>query len=229
MQAESASASSPRPPRKPTARQLMNRGRGVSPGGDVVLCDDGKYRWVYELNLLTNPTVFLLVWKILFFIFLGIFAVVLASDAIRYGAAKLAENLRFLLYFFLGMTAVTALGYLLYAAVMGGKYCVMFEMDEKGVNHRQMPHQVKKAQALADLTALAGLAAGRPGVAGAGLNASRTEMYTAFADVRRIKAYPARRLIKLNERLSHNQVYAGQEDFDFVLDYITARCHNLKN
>ena len=29
----------------------------------VQLCSDGKYRWVYEMNLLTNPTVFLTAFK----------------------------------------------------------------------------------------------------------------------------------------------------------------------
>ena len=43
--------------------------------------DDGVYRWRYDLHLLKNPTIFILVWKILFFIILGIAAVSMTVDA----------------------------------------------------------------------------------------------------------------------------------------------------
>ena len=39
---------------------------------------------------------------------------------------------------------------------------------------------------------------------------------------------PKQRLIRLNEKLSRNQVYAENEDFVFVADYIKARCRNAK-
>ena len=53
-------------------------------------------------------------------------------------------------------------------------------------------------------------------------------MYTDFSSVRKVKAYPRRGLIKVNQLLSHNQVYAEREDFDFVLDYIRSRCPDPK-
>ena len=34
-------------------------------GKEVRLCSDGKYRWVYEMNLLKNPTIFLTVLKVM--------------------------------------------------------------------------------------------------------------------------------------------------------------------
>ena len=37
-------------------------------GSEVRLCNDGKYRWVYEMNMITNPTIFLTVYKIFFYI-----------------------------------------------------------------------------------------------------------------------------------------------------------------
>lgn len=212
--------------RNPASRQLM--ARGVRAGGSIVYCSDGTYRWVYELNLLKNPTIFVLVWKIFFFIFLGIFALILIPDAIHGRTGQLLDNLKFLAYFLIGMTAVVGLGYLVYAAIMGWKYCVMFEMDERGVNHRQMPHQAEKAKLLSELTVLAGLASGRLSVAGAGLNAARTEMYTEFQRVRKVRAYPRRNLIKVSTHLEHNQVYAEDADFEFVKSYILAHCNHLK-
>ena len=215
----------PRQTQKPAPKQFTAPGRSVSE--NIVLCPDGKYRWVYELNLFTNPTVFVLVWKIFFFIILGIFAFMALLDLIDGDIGRMAENLPFLLYFLLGMTALVALGYLIYAAVMGGKYCVLFEMDGDGINHKQMPRQAEKAALIADLAVLAGLAAGRITTVGVGLNAQRTEMYSDFAAVRTVKPFPRRNLIKVNERLGHNQVYAAREDFAFVLDYILSHCPNL--
>ena len=194
----------------------------------ITLGQDGKYRWVYEYHLLKNPGIFLLVWKILFFISLAICAVSSLSDGLQWGWDHALEALRFWGWFLLGMSAVTALGYLVYAAAMGWRYAVAFELDEQGVLHRQVPAQARKARRLGELTAAAGLAAGRLSTVAAGRSAQRTEMYTRFDQVRRVKACPRQHTIKLSGLLEHNQVYAAKEDFDFVLHFILARCPRLK-
>ena len=63
---------------------------------------------------------------------------------------------------------------------------------------------------------------------GVGMNAQRSEMYTAFARVRNVKLYPRRGLIKLNGILQHNQVYVTKGDYEFVRDYILTRCVNVR-
>ncbi|MBQ6018713.1 MAG: zinc ribbon domain-containing protein [Clostridia bacterium] len=197
-------------------------------GKNIVLCPDGKYRWVYELNLFQNPTIFLLLWKIFFFIFLGLFLIIIISDFIQWGGwDNVLTNLKIFGYFMIGMTAVVGLSYCIYAAIMGGKYCVIFEMDEQGVNHKQMPKQAKKAELISAITMFGGLASGSLTAVGIGMNV-RTEMYSAFEKTRKVKAYPRRGLIKVNGLLNHNQVYAGKEDFEFVKDFILSHCVNLK-
>ncbi|MBQ6431991.1 MAG: hypothetical protein IJJ99_08985 [Oscillospiraceae bacterium] len=197
---------------------------------NVYLCGDGKYRWVYEMPILKNPTIFLLVWKIFFFIILGIFVVSSVFDAVEWSneiGERLLSNLKIFGYFILGMTVIVVISMLVYAAIMGGKYVVVFEMDENGVNHKQLPKQAKKAQAIGAITALVGLASGNFSTAGAGmLSAARTEMYSEFARVRKVKACPRRHLIKVNQRLYKNQVYADPADFDFVLNFIRAHVPN---
>ena len=228
--AQSAAAAPPapqalaaQPQRAPATGELTPR------GGSIVLCADGKYRWVYAMDLLKNPTVFLLVWKILFCILAAIFAVTALIDLIQWGGAALLNTLKFFSWFTLGMTVLVALSCYVYAMMMGGQYTVMFEMDAEGVNHVQLPQQAQRARELSDLTVLAGLASGRAAVVGAGLNAARSEMYSAFSSVRAVKACPRRGLIKVNGRLRRNQVYAAPEDFAFVLDYIRSHCENLKS
>ena len=198
---------------------------------DIQLGEDGVYRWRYDLNLFRNPSIFFLIWKIFFFIIIGIFAVALIYDAINFDnfyPDRLMYNLRFFGYFLIGMTVVSALGYLVYAIIMGGKYCVIFEMDDKGINHRQIPAQAKKAKKIAGATMLAGAASGRLSTIGVGMNAARTEMYSDFSKVKKVKANLSKSTIKVNEKFGHNQVYAKKEDFDFVKDFIISHCENLK-
>lgn len=186
---------------------------------------DGFYRWAYELNLYKNPTIIFLIWKIFGFILLGLwlFMVLLEFIDDSLSLETLLDISEVMLLFGLGFGVLCLVGYLVYALMMGGKYCVLFEMDERGVNHIQMAPQVKKVEAISILTMLVGAMAGRPGVVGTGiLAAARTSMYTAFADVRSVEPIPGRDLIKVNELLNKNQVYAEKEDYDFVLNFILA-------
>ena len=196
----------------------------------VQLCQDGKYRWIYELNMYKNPSIIFVVFKIFGYIFLIAWAIMIIADLFRgEGWDMFWDNTKMMLIFCAVFSVLTILAYLLVAASYGGKYIVLFEMDEKGVLHRQIKSQVKKAQVLGWLTALAGLKAGNLTSVGIGLNsATKTSSYSSFGHVRSVKAYPKRNLIKVNELLEKNQVYATDEDFDFVHDYIRSHCPNVK-
>ena len=210
-------------------RQLMARGEKISE--NIVFCADGKYRWTYAMSLYKDPSIFLLGWKICFFVSMGIFACMIISNLIDWGwkIEHIVGTLKFFLYFVIGMTVLVGLGYLLYALIMGGKYQALFEMDEHGINHAQLPEQAKKARTISWLTVLAGLLSRRMTTVGVGLNSARTEMYSDFSRVRKVKAFPSAHLIKVNGLLSHNRVYAAAEDFDFVLNYIMSHCPDKKD
>ena len=60
------------------------------------------------------------------------------------------------------------------------------------------------------------------------LAAARTSMYTRFDSVKELEILPKQRLICLNGTLARNQVYAEEEDFAFVADFIRSRCRNAK-
>ena len=121
----------------------------------------------------------------------------------------------------LGFEAFVALGYFIYAAIMGFSYYVIFEMDEKGVTHTQMPKQFKKAQAISLIESFMGLLANNPSIVGGGLlAATKQSMYSQWDKVKSIEVFVKRGVIKVNSTLNYNQVYAEDEDFDFVKDYI---------
>ena len=197
-------------------------------GKDVLLCNDGKYRWVYEMNMLTNPTIFLTVFKIFFWIILigwlvfGLFLYLIHGDVAGFLAMGKA------LLVALGVMAVlTALGVLGVAALYGGKYVVLFEMDETEVKHIQMPRQVRKAEVVGLITAMVGLAAKRLTTVGAGLlSTGKSSTTSVFEHVRRVVPRRALHLIKVNQLLNKNQIYVPDEDFDFVYEFIKSRCKN---
>ena len=197
----------------------------------VRLCDDGKYRWIYEMNMLTNPTVFLTVFKIFLYIILAgwlIFGILLYL--IHGDFEGFLDFSKGALIAIAGMAGLTFLGVLLLSAMYGGKYVVLFEMDEQEIKHIQLPKQVKKAEALGMLTALVGVLANKPAAAGAGLLASgKTTSTSEYKKVRRVVARRTLHLIKVNQLLEKNQIYVPDEDFDFVYEYIKSRCPMRRN
>ena len=189
----------------------------------VRLCEDGKYRWTYEFAMLRNPILFLTVLKVFFWVLVGMtvfFVLIGIGDAESFSAllSGVGEEVLILGAILLGLSI---LGYFILALLYGFHYQVLFEMDEEGVRHVQMPKQFKKAEAIGWLTSFAGLAANNPGTVGTGLLAmSKSESYSAFSKVRRIRPLPAFHTIKLSEPMNYNQVYADPGDYAFVLSYI---------
>lgn len=197
----------------------------------VKLYEDGKYHWMYELQLLKNPSVLFDVYKALG-VTLGIvgcffFLVQACSDGFRMDGFVIVLKIMGAM---VGIMAVLGIfGYLLYAAIMGWKYTVLFTMDEKGLVHEQTTHAKKKVERIGTLTILSGAASGNPGTVGTGmLAANRTTMTSDFSSVKKVKAIRWMNTINVNELFGKNRVYVSDEDFDFVYNYISSHCPNAK-
>ena len=189
--------------------------------GAVQLCQDGMYRWVYEVKMLKTPAMLVTLYKIFGIIIAAVWLLI----AITSGFDNFLELCKWFLIILAGLAVLILLGYLIVAAVYGGKYCVLFEMNETGLRHIQVPRQYKKAQVLSFIAILAGAIAGNPTVAGAGiLSASRNSLASEFRKVRSIKPIPAQHLIKVNSTFSKNQVFVDEEGYDFVLNFIRSHC-----
>ena len=106
---------------------------------------------------------------------------------------------------------------------------MIFEMDDKSVKHIQMQKQFQKSQVLSMVVVLAGVMTGNFQAAAAGMLAgSKQSSISSFEKVKSITVNEKRHVIYVNEKLSHNQVYAVPEDFIFVRDYIINRCSQAK-
>ena len=146
----------------------------------MTLYPDGKYRWVYEVPMLKNPSILFDVYWVLGISFglVWLFNVLLIGCE---GDLSLESLWDFSSVFLILMLVFAVIGYVAYVIVAwtyGWKYVVLFTLDGKGVKHEQMPRQVKKAQVL---------------------GASRSSSTSTLANVARL--IPCRRmnLIKVNQ------------------------------
>ncbi len=189
---------------------------------------NGKYRWTYDVHLLKDWSILILVYKVMFlscFITYFIVACIGVCEDGLDGLTMIAPSPMGLVYVIGGVLVLGLMGYLLYAAVMGWKYSVEFTMDEKELIHKQVASQAKRAKKLSFATMLAGLLARRPGVVGTGMMSSaHTQTVSTFTSVKRIKAVRRCNMIKVNERFTKNRIWASDADYDFVLDFIISHC-----
>jgi len=193
----------------------------------VTLYPDGKYRWVYEVPMLKNPSILFDVYKVLGIGFGVVWLLVLLLICVEDGFTfKNIWNITSgFLILYLVFLIIGYIAHVIVAWSYGWKYVVLFTLDEKLVVHQQMPRQINKARVLGALIALVGAATGKPGVVGSGvLAASRSTLTSELANVERL--IPCRRLhlIKVNQLLNKNRVFVPDEDFDFVYDFLCQHC-----
>lgn len=192
---------------------------------EIKLCEDGKYRWVYEFSMLKNPIILLTILKIFALVLIGMwlfFGLLSIKDEGLVGAY--VYEAKALMLPAIILFALSIVAYLILAGIYGWKYIVLFEMNEEGIRHIHMAKQFKKAEAVGWLTALAGAVAQNPGASGTGLlAATKQETVSEFSKVKKMKILRGFHTVKLDALLSHNQIYAYDEDYDFVVEYIKTR------
>ena len=186
----------------------------------------GKYRWIYEVPMLKSFFLLMEVWKVLGISAFLVFIIMSLIDLISgQGFAGILFSLEMCLLL-LGIFLVLSLpAYYIVTKANNGKYTVLFEMDDSGIDHTQI--KTDKARALEMLTAYVGSAVkNRTTTAAAVLSAAGTSLYSRYDKVRSIKALPEKNTILLNGRFIRNQIYAEDRYFDAVYDYIRRHCPN---
>ena len=184
---------------------------------------DGKavYRWRYSVNLYKNPGLLWLIYKVFGGIFAGclLFGLFLADFKVSLAGVKWSS------IGFAVMIAIVTLSYYIYALIQGGRYTWDFEMDEKGVNAVQAPNEAKRNRVLGLLVTVMGIVTGNATQTGVGATvAARNGMYSEFASVGTVKVDRRHNTVHIRNGLFHNQIFAGNEDFDFVVDFIVRHC-----
>ena len=191
-----------------------------------------SFSWKYDVNLFKDPTILVLIYKVLFLsciiCFFLVSCIAMCDDGID-GLSDIIPDAKTLLIITLIVIGVGFVGYFLYAIIMGGKYSIMFTMDKKHIVHEQIPKQAKKSKKISFLLVLAGLLAKRPTSVGTGMiTAEHTKTISNFEDVILVKAVRRFNMIKVNEKFTKNRVYVNSDDYDFVLDFIIKHCPNAQ-
>ncbi len=196
--------------------------------GHIFEDDNHKLTWVYELPMMKTFLLLFEVWKVigiaggivaLFMMIVGLFQGN-GLDAILFPIEMIALVLGILL-------VLSIPAYYIVTKANNGKYTVLFEMDEEGVDHTQI--KTDMAKALDILTIGVGLMGGNRSAVSAGtLSATGGSLHSKFSKVRKIKVNRKEHLIRLNGRVVSNMVYADDAHFDFIYNYIVKHCPNAK-
>ena len=190
----------------------------------VKLCEDGKYRWTYEVNLYRNPTILIDLLKIVVgcvaLPYLLIDGVIIIKDFDLDNEWFVKGQLNTLIGFggiILFMVVLSVICYYWWAASLKGRYIASFVMDETGIEH----HLQKRS----NLVMAAALGSNNPSTIAA---ASVMSWKSEFRTVRRVIPVSRCDLIMVNELLSKNRIYVLPQDYEFILNYITQHCPRLK-
>ena len=190
---------------------------------NIVKGNDGVYRWMYEIPILKNPTMLITLIKftvgicVFLFIFLAIFSkdIVYVLKLVGIGFAC--------------VMVLIVIGYLIYVAIMGGKYIACFQMDEDGITHTHMPKQANRIKAIANVAMIVGFLDDDMTLMNSGYMAdAKSETTSKFINVKSIKIKRGKDMITLTNFPSKNPIYVKSEDFDFVENFIRSHCANAK-
>ena len=202
------------------------KGRKVTE--NIYYCPDGKYRWIYELNILKNPVILITIWELFGGVILVQIIFSLILEAIDGNISSWFNE------YVLSPGVITApailfgfsfIVFAVYGCVCGWKFIVLYEMDDNGVNHIQMPRHFDRSMALSWVTAMAGVGDSSFSTSGAGILAASKFVSTSnFEYVKTVIRKKGLHFIKVAEIFEKNRVFVDEADFEFVWEFITRQC-----
>ena len=196
----------------------------------VKKCDDGKYRWIYELSLSRNPSVFYTLCKV---VIISYFAPLLVLMVVSAREGSMIDTLKWIapIYLLCGLVLAIVVGltyYFIYR-YYNGSFTFLYEMDEESITLNRYGDDVDKTKLIGQISALTGVLTGSAGLAGSGSYvAASNSARSNFRSVYSIKPYPERDLIKVNSPFLFNEIYVNKQDYDFVLEYIRSHVEQAK-
>ncbi len=203
--------------------------KGERISDNIRFCEDGKYRWVYEVNLWRNASAVLETLRFLFLISLGIWALFFLlrlGDGVAAALKGSAEEAGVIFGIMAGLTLIS---YPVYALLMGGRYAVLFEMDEKQIEHVRMEKQVTREELVDWLWQINEVLESDALGTFLGVRTEEsTSLISEYEYVKKLRLIPKRNLISVKGPMTANQVYAEAEDLDFVWNYLKEHCPGAK-
>ena len=185
----------------------------------VELCEDGLYRWYYDLDMRKDHRMITTPLKVLAVI--GLFMLVMVQFLPYHsGGMSRWRVMGILAACFALITAITLGICLIQYLARRGSYRYRFEMGPEGVRVLMDEGDVKALQALGAAAEIMSLFAGSGTNIRSTMRASQNAGYTSFHSVRKAALDRAKDCIKLKLLVGANVVFSKPEDFEFVKEYI---------
>lgn len=192
----------------------------------VTLCDDGVYRWYYDMDMYKNKSMLWMLLRINLFIMLG----ASVGGAVLVGLVKHDFKDPMVRGIFVTGLALLALmsvlyviGFYIAAAVKRGNYRLHFDMREDGLELVWSPGVRQTFVTGKKVLTLAGNALGSRRVRGRYRPSLDEVSNIAFSSVFRHKSHPQWDMIDLYVPGGKFQVYVAGEDFERVERFILER------
>ena len=189
----------------------------------VRLCEDGVYRWYYDVDMRKDRYMLNITMKVLAII--GAFLMILLVFMPSGGMSKW-KVAGITLACFGVVIVLTLVIYLFLLERGGGYYRYRYEMGPEGVRLLQEEGDIERNKALGIAAAVAGTAAGHPvegAISSITMSASEYAGYTSYRSVKKAVIERDRNCITLKLMVGENCIYVCGDDFDFVKEYILGR------
>lgn len=191
--------------------------------------ENGAYHWIYRMHMLKNPTVPIMFIKVFGGIMGGIVLLMSMIHLVNDNPEYIPDTLLLFLAITGGFILLFLIIWLIMAAARGGYYIIEHMMDENKVVYLSTPEEKKKMRGWATAAFILGMASGDMTTMATGAALAGSERFDSdYTDVKSIQAVRRRDLIKVNNVLQRNTIYAAPHQYDFVYNYIVAHCPNAK-
>lgn len=192
---------------------------------------EGNDVWIYDYNLLKNPTMFIIVLKafalaFLFPYFLVVLLSVIDGDFNLDRFVNISKG--FLIIYTFLILLITFSYYLIYIPLKGKSYLIIYKMNEKDITFIEHRDKKNKMNALQKVGVIVGTLSGNPTLAGSNLLAmSHSSLTSRFSRVRKIIIYNNH--IKLRgSDMVHNHIWFHQDDKDYIINVLSSKCTKAK-
>ena len=189
--------------------------------------EDGKYHWIYYMEMLKNRHFFGFIVKLIMGSLLLVM-IIIGILTIGNGLKQFLDMMKVMIPVAVILYLITVFSYWLVAKMYQNVYCMAYEMDEEGITFSQVSDQAEITRIMSQAMALTGAAMHNSGMIAAGIAGSSGGMTTKFSKVNSVTVDRENHFIGMRQFLFYNMIYADDPYFDFISDYIVKRSVNAK-
>ena len=189
--------------------------------------EDGTYDWIYCMNMMKDRSMFSFYFKVVGLCFLPIVIMMIWMAA----SSRLSlSTFLITMLSFGGVLLVVVFAIWLVNTMYGGKYMLIYQMNNEGITFSQTTDQAAMTRAVAAASAAVSAADGNTGgvISGTGMTLRANAYHSKFEKVRSVKGKRADNLIWVKEGITTYTMYAPLEDAAFVKEYVRVRIGSEK-